>query len=272
LARKLTKAKIEDRHSKIPQGWEGWDSYAPFYDWENARTLGRRDVPFWRNLALHAGGPVLELGCGTGRIALPLGKAGVPLVGIDRSEAMLARARQRVRRARLESRVRLVRGDIRHLPFKSPFAFVLAPYGILQSLLRDRDLTATLGAVHAALEPGGSFGLELVADLPSWDEYRKRVSLRGWRRAPGSAHVTLVETVRQDRARKLTIFDQEFTERLGRKRRTHRFSLTFRTLTVPQMTRRLERAGFEVTALLGDYRGGAWDRRAEVWIVLARKR
>jgi hypothetical protein len=39
------------------EGHEGWDDYAPFYDWENARTLGRRDVPFWRHLAIHAGGP-----------------------------------------------------------------------------------------------------------------------------------------------------------------------------------------------------------------------
>src|SRR5258707_13934539 len=86
------------------EGWEGWDDYAPFYDWENARTLGRRDIPFWRNLALQAGGPVLELGCGTGRIAIPLGPAGVPLVGVDRSGAMLARGRQRIRPGRLSDR------------------------------------------------------------------------------------------------------------------------------------------------------------------------
>src|SRR5687767_13403442 len=101
------------------EGFKGWDEYAPFYDWENARTLGRRDVPFWRNLALQAGGPVLELGCGTGRISLPLGRAGVPLTGIDRSAAMLAYARGRLRRARLGDRVALVQGDIRHLPFAS---------------------------------------------------------------------------------------------------------------------------------------------------------
>jgi SAM-dependent methyltransferase len=255
------------------EGWEGWDDYAPFYDWENARTLGRRDVPFWRSLARQAGGSVLELGCGTGRIALPLGRAGVRLVGIDRSDRMLGRARQRMRRARLTRRVRLVRGDIRHLPFVSPgpFALVIAPYGVLQSLLRERDLAGTLRAVHSALEPGGTFGLELVADLPSWKEYRKRVSLTGWRRTVGGAHVTLVESVRQDRARRLTIFDQEFTERRGPRRRVHRFSLTFRTLTVPQMTRRLEKAGFEITALLGDYRGGPWDSRADVWMILAKK-
>lgn len=275
------------------EGWHGWDDYAPFYDWENARSMGRRDIPFWRNLAVQAGGPVLELGCGTGRIALPLGRAGVRVIGIDRSEPMLVRARARVRRARLTGTVSLVRGDIRHLPFSlagsgpSPrrpaapsrrgrkaqrgMAMVMAPYGVLQSLLQERDLAATLKAVHGVLEPGGTFGLELVADLPSWEEYRKRVSLDGWRGRKGGTRVTLVETVRQDTARQRTIFDQTFTERRGRTSQVHRFSLTFRTLTVPQMTRRLEKAGFEVTALLGDYRGGPWDPRAEVWVVLARK-
>lgn len=258
------------------QGFEGWDDYAPFYDWENARTLGRRDVPFWKSVATQAGGRVLELGCGTGRISIPLGRAGIDLVGIDRSDAMLARARRRVRRGRLEQQVRLVRGDICYLPFATArrrgFSAVLAPYGVLQSLLRERDLAETLDAVHRVLEPGGLFGLELVADLPSWEEYRKRVSLKGWKTRRGGVHVTLVETVRQDPRKRLTIFDQAFTERRGRATRTHQFSLTFRTLSVPQVARRLARAGFEVAALLGDYRGGPWDPRAEVWVVLARKR
>jgi ubiquinone/menaquinone biosynthesis C-methylase UbiE len=254
------------------QGYEGWDEYAPFYDWENARTLGRRDVPFWRTVALNAGGPVLELGCGTGRISLPLGRAGVPLIGIDRSVSMLARARRRVRRTRTGHPVRLVRGDIRQLPFPTTsFPLVIAPYGILQSLLRERDLTETLHAVHRVLQPGGTFGVELVADLPSWGEYRRRISLKGWRRRRGGAYVTLVETVRQDRARRLTIFDQEFTERRGRHQQARRFSLAFRTLSVPQMARRLVRAGFEITATLGDYRGAPWDPRAEIWIIIARR-
>lgn len=260
----------------MPQGFEGWDDYASFYDWENARTLGKRDVPFWRHLAKNAGGRVLELGTGTGRIALPLARAGVDLIGIDRSGPMLDRARTRLRRARLSDRVQLVRGDIRFLPFTparrdDAFAMVMAPYGVLQSLLRDRDLSTTLDEVRRVLQPGGTFGLELVADLPSWQEYRKRLSLKGWRHRRGGAHVTLLETVRQDPARRLTIFDQEFVERIGRERRVKRFALTFRTVSIPQMARRLEKAGFEVTALLGDYHGKAWDLRAEVWVILARK-
>ena len=61
--------------SKRPEGWQGWDAYAPFYDWENARTLGRRDVPFWRKIAAGVDGDLIELGCGTGRLLVPLARA-----------------------------------------------------------------------------------------------------------------------------------------------------------------------------------------------------
>ena len=259
------------------EGHDGWDDYAPFYDWENARTLGRRDLPFWRTVARQVGGRVLELGCGTGRLSIPLARAGVPIVGIDRSEPMLTRARLRALRAGLAARLPLIRGDIRLLPFAEggkracPFAMVLAPYGMLQSLLRERDLMATLAAVHRVLEPGGTLGIDLVADLPSWDEYTKRVSLSGWRGRAGGSRVSLVESVRQDRVRRLTIFDQEFTERRGPDKTVRTFSLAFRTLSVPQMVRRLEKAGFEISALLGDYKGREWDPGADVWVILAKK-
>ena len=258
------------------EGWQGWDQYAPFYDWENARTLGRRDVPFWRRVAQEARGPVLELGCGTGRVSLPLTRAGVMLVGIDRSARMLARADRRAKSLRhrrsvgARGRLHLVRGDIRALPFASrKFAMVLAPYGVLQSLLRDRDLGATLQSVASVLRPGGSFGIDLVPDVPQWREYSNRVQLRG--RAAGSVHLTLIESVRQDRLHRLTTFEQRYIERRGRHTTEHRFDLTFRTLSVRQITSRLERAGFVVDAVLGDYRGRRWDERAEVWIILARK-
>ena len=255
------------------EGWHGWDAYAPFYDWENARTLQRRDVRFWQRLATRVGGPVLELGCGTGRVSLPVARTTDMLVGVDRSAEMLDRARRRLRRSRYGSRVRLVRGDIRALPFlpAALFQLAIAPYGILQSLLRDRDLKATLDSVGMALAPGGTFGIDLVPDLPAWAEYENRVSLKG-RRSPKGSHLTLIESVRQDRTRRLTIFDQRYVERRGARRSERRFSLTFRTMAVPQMTRRLERAGFRIETILGDYRGRPWDPRADVWVVLATKR
>ena len=253
------------------EGWHGWDDYAPYYDWENAQTVGRRDIAFWKRMAAAVDGPVLELGCGTGRVALPVARDGATVVGIDRSGPMLDRARQRAKRARLQPQVKLVRGDIRYLPFPDrSFPLVMAPYGILQSLLVERDLAKTLAAVSRVLRKNGTLGLELVADLPAWDEYSKRVSLRG-KRGPNGKPITLVESVKQDRVRQVTRFEQEFVEGRGKSAVRKKFGLAFRTLTVPQMVRRLEKAGLEVSALLGDYQGGPWDLRAEVWIILARR-
>lgn len=255
------------------EGWQGWDEYAPFYDWENAQTLGRRDVPFWRRVASGAGGPVLELGCGTGRVSLPLARAGVNLVGVDRSAPMLDQARRRLTKSPTLQRansLRFVRCDIRAMPFETgAFPMVIAPYGILQSLIRPRDLTATLASVARVIKRGGTFGIDLVPDVPKWREYENRVQLRG--RARG-AQLTLIESVRQDPKRHLTTFEQTYVERRGTATREHRFDLTFRTLTVRQMTSQLERAGFRVDAVLGDYRGRPWDERADVWIIMAKKR
>ena len=89
----------------------------------------------------------------------------------------------------------------------------MAPYGILQSLTRERDLEATLESVHRVMRPGGLFGIDLVPDLPRWSEYQRRTSLQG--RRGRKTTVTLIESVRQDRRRKLTIFDQEYVERRG---------------------------------------------------------
>lgn len=251
------------------EGWSGWDDYARFYDWENAQTMGRRDVKFWQRLAQQTTGRVLELGCGTGRIALPVAKIGARVVGIDRSASMLNRARARTRRSKLTGSLVLVRGDIRLLPFpRGCFRLVAAPYGILQSLLDDATLDATLEAVARVLARGGTFGIDLVSDLASWPEYKRRVKLRG-RVGRGPTMLTLIESVRQDPGRGLTTFDQEFVERREAEARSHQFSLSFRTVSVEGMTARLERYGFRVSAVLGDYEGGPWDPRADVWLILA---
>ena len=256
------------------EGWQGWDEYAPFYDWENAQTLGRRDVPFWRRLTQRGRGRVLELGCGTGRVSMPLARAGVELVGVDRSAPMLERARAPTRQVANTANsagvsVSSAATSARCRSTARSFAMVLAPYGILQSLIRPRDLTATLASVARVIAPGGIFGIDLVPDVPEVARVHERVQLRG---KAGGAQLTLIESVRQDPTRRLTTFEQRYVERRGRRTREHRFELTFRTLSVPQMTRQLERAGFTVDAVLGDYQGRPWDDRADVWIIIAGER
>jgi SAM-dependent methyltransferase len=265
----------------VSEGWEGWDEYAPFYDWENARTLGRRDLPFWRRFAAAAKGPVLELGCGTGRVTAPLARAGVDIVGIDRSSAMLRRAMAASRSARrsasgakpasrsISASIPFVRGDIRTLPFRNAaFSTVLAPYGILQSLITSRDLTSALASVARVLQRGGTFGIDLVPDVATWREYSNQRRFRG--RINGAA-LTLFESVRRDPRRRLTVFEERFVVGGGRRAHEHRFSLIFRTLTMAEMKGRLRRAGFAIDATLGNYRGGRWRADADMWIILAKK-
>lgn len=262
------------RKTPAPDGAAGWDEYAAFYDWENAQTVGRQDVAFWQSLARRTRGKILELGAGTGRLTLPLARvAGRRVVGIDRSRPMLSRAVAKTKRRRTaaEKPRGYILGDIRDLPFDDDtFKLVIAPYGMLQSLTSERDLTRALAEAARVVAPGGIFGVDLVPDLPVWDEYRRSVRFRG---RMGSSSIRLIESVRQDRPRGLTIFDQEFVEtRRGQCPATRRFSLSFRTLPVPKVVTRLEKAGFEVEHLLGDYRGGQWDERADVWLLLARRR
>lgn len=256
------------------EGWHGWEEYSPFYDWENSRTLGRRDVTFWQRMAARVGGTVLELGCGTGRVSVPVAKVSNHLVGIDRSAGMLERARRRFRRSKLMHSAKLVQGDIRSLPFdgSQPFDLVIAPYGVLQSLIREADLTATLLSVARVTRPGSMVGIDLVPDVPRWSEYRRRVSLKG-RFGRSGKRLTLIESVRQDRRRKLTIFDQEYLEAKSKtSKKTHRFSLAFRTLSIPQMIRRVERVGFQIEGVLGDYQGRPWDTQSDVWIIVVSRK
>ena len=132
----------------VRDGGRGWDDYAPFYDWENARTVARRDVAFWQRLAAAQDGPVLELGCGTGRIAVPVvtrrrATRRHRSLRADARRAPAAAARGRGWRSRARS------SAATSAPCRSGrahgFGCVMAPYGILQSLTRERDLTRDAG-------------------------------------------------------------------------------------------------------------------------------
>ncbi len=99
--------------------------------------------------------PILELGCGTGRITTPLLKAGHTVVGIDLSQSMLIRCTERLRWAgrRVQGSSLLIRGDMRSLPLGGPFGLILCPFNAFMHLYRHADVAACLGEVRRLLEP-----------------------------------------------------------------------------------------------------------------------
>jgi SAM-dependent methyltransferase len=116
------------------------------------------DVPFYGELARAAGGPVLELGCGTGRTLLPIAEAGISCVGVDASPAMLAVLRGNSPPANLE----IVEGRMERLDLPGRrFRLVTCPFRAFSHLLDVETQLAALAAVRRHLEPGGTFALDV---------------------------------------------------------------------------------------------------------------
>ncbi|MBC8133768.1 MAG: class I SAM-dependent methyltransferase [Deltaproteobacteria bacterium] len=141
---------------------------AALYDWEYRRR--RNDIAFYRMLADERQGPVLDLGCGTGRLAVPLARDGHSVVGVDLSAAMLARAAARLRRlARpAANRCLLVRGDLRALPMRGHFPLAIAAFHTVQHLIDDRDLISLFRHVRRLIRPDGWFVFDVFVPDPRW--------------------------------------------------------------------------------------------------------
>ncbi|HVY40649.1 MAG TPA: class I SAM-dependent methyltransferase [Polyangia bacterium] len=146
---------------------------AILYDWEYRRR--RQDVAFYRLLADERGGPILDAGCGTGRLLVPLARDGHLVVGIDRAPAMLARAAWRLGRAGRPARRRalLARGDLGALPVaRGRFALVIAAFHTIQHCESDDALGAFLDGAAAALIPGGWLAFDVFAPSSRFIERR----------------------------------------------------------------------------------------------------
>jgi len=124
---------------------------------------GRQDVAFYVEMARAASGAVLEIGCGTGRILIPMAKAGARVTGLDASSAMLAVCRDALaaQPENLQNRVTLVKGDMRAFDLRRQFELVVIPFRPFQHLLTVDDQLACLAAIHRHLVPGGKLVLDI---------------------------------------------------------------------------------------------------------------
>lgn len=127
------------------------------YDLEQAPLSGPR-IAFWRRMAAQFGGPVLELCCGTGLVALPVAAMGLSVTGVDLAAPMLAHAQAKSGRANLD--IRWIHADVRSLALARRFSFVILTGNAFQAFLTRADQDALMAAVTRHLAPGGVFGFE----------------------------------------------------------------------------------------------------------------
>ncbi|MBI3698101.1 MAG: class I SAM-dependent methyltransferase, partial [Acidobacteria bacterium] len=131
---------------------------APHYDADYASRGYDADIGFYTQLAVESGGPVLEMGCGTGRVLIPTARAGVRIHGFDLSPAMLELLRRKLAEesAETQGRVSFDAGDIRWARAEGNFALVTAPFRVIQHLMEREDQRAWLRNVRRHLAPGGA--------------------------------------------------------------------------------------------------------------------
>lgn len=127
-----------------------YDRIAAIYDADMGASMLFADVDYYLRAARATAGPVVELGCGTGRVLAALLAAGIDAVGIDRSAPMLRRARQRCGGA-----ARLLQMDMRQLAFDGGFALALLPYSLVTYLLDDHDWASLAQGLRRAVRVDG---------------------------------------------------------------------------------------------------------------------
>jgi len=241
-----------------------YDSFiADYYD-ASPLVAGRlQDVAFYRDAAREFGDPILELGCGTGRIAMALADAGRRVTGLDISERMLERATAKRNALRVESRerVHLIQGDMTNFDLGDKFRLVIIPFRPFQHLLETQEQLDCLACVRKHLAPGGKLILDMFqtdAERMHDAAFQKEHFVSEYDAADGR-HVTILErTATFHRAQQRNDVEMifEVAHPDGQKERLV-FAWTLRYFFRYEVEHLLARSGFRVAALFGDFQRGA---------------
>jgi SAM-dependent methyltransferase len=224
-----------------------YDAIAELYDPWSASVV--EDVAFYLEEARASGGPVVELGVGTGRIAVPIAADGIRVIGIDSSRGMLDVCARRAALAGVQVDLRV--GDLREPPVNELVPLVICPFRSLLHMHTDEDREAVLHAAHELLLPGGRFVFDVFA--PDADDIAQTHD-RWLEREPGIFEHALWD----EQARTLTL-----TVRDGERETT----MALAWLSPPEWQRLLENSGYEIEACYGWFDRTPYAGREDtVWV------
>jgi SAM-dependent methyltransferase len=222
----------------------------------DAMFYGGDDLPFWLELARLHGDPVLELACGTGRVTLPLARAGFSVTGLDAAPTMLEVARARAAEAALD--ITWVEGDMRDFDLGTRFRLILCPANAFLHLLTRADIEACLAAVRRHLAPGGRFALdifipkpELLVEAPS-----RHLPFGEYDDPAGRGHVIVTHSYVYEAHSQIKRINTYHTlQRPGVADEVHTGTLDMRMLFPQELDALLDYNGFSITGKYEDYAG-----------------
>jgi len=223
-----------------------------------------------------SGGPALELGCGTGRVLIPIAKAGIKIWGLDISKEMLKIAKDKIKNLnpKVRERIKLIHGDMSEFDIKKKFSYIFIAFRSFQSLLTKKDQGACLDCVFEHLSKNGIFILDLFDprhDLLAQEKrslylgksYDKEKDIYITRRAE-----VVYDFVNQ------TLMENRFYEWIDKKGDFHRKIWTFELsyLFRYEAELLLEKHGFEIENVFGTFAKKPYDYYSGEQIFVAKKR
>jgi SAM-dependent methyltransferase len=248
-----------------------FDSYAPFYDLDYADCYA--DGQLIQQLALRCGSPILELGCGTGRLLVPLAAAGYEVTGVDVSEAMLEIARQKVALEGLRDRVKLAKQDMRELDLVGCYNLAFAAINSFMHLMTVEDQLIALLRIRQHLSTNGLLVLDLFNPHPDrlLDSQGQVVLEKVMTDPETGRRLMKFKTQRVDLAEQFvhnTVFLDEVDDE-GRLRRTL-FPYSLRYIFRGELELLMLRAGYQMEAVYGSYELDEFTSDSDKMIAVAR--
>jgi SAM-dependent methyltransferase len=246
---------------------EAYEKLARFYDLDHSHLTA--DLIFYLHIARQASGPVLEVGCGSGRVLLPLVEAGIEVTGIDTSAAMLALTRRKV-----GDRATLIEGDMRTVTLPGRYALIIISINTFMHLQTTADQLAALTNLARHLTPDG----QLIIDLPAGDELahqdpNARLTLdKTFLDAATGRQVLKLTASHVDWVRQRQEITYIYDELLESGIRRTVVPMTLRYVFRYELMLLLEKAGYDLVALYGDYDMSPYDDGGTRMIAVARKR
>lgn len=243
---------------------------ARFYDaaYDRSAQLDGRDVAFYRALAHEGAGPVLELGCGTGRVLLEIAQLGFPCTGLDASQHMLARLRAKSTFPNL----RLVKAPMQAFELAGErFGLIYSAFRAFQHLYTVEDQLACLACVRRHLAPGGRFAFDVFAPRlarMALLEEPEAVDLRF--ELEGESVVRYAAVTRDPVAQMLSVRFRYERSRDGRVVGNEHASFRMRWFWRYELEHLLARAGFVEVAIHGDFDRTPISADSPAFVVVAR--
>jgi len=249
-----------------------YDHMVRFYEMEHETFL--EDLGLYQGFAEGCAGPLLELGCGTGRLLIPLARAGLEVAGVDRSAPMLACARRKIASLAwpVASRIALIQGDMRQLDLGQQFGLILIALNTFVHLLARQDQQRTLAVVARHLSAAGCLVIDLanpalLSALPEPLTLHRR-----WEDPERGETIIKLSSSQFDPATQFEelVLMYDVIDAHGRVTRSvHPFTLrhTYRH----EMVLLLEQAGLRADACYGSYELDSYRAQSERMIFVARR-